>query len=84
MKLLYFAWIRERIGRPAETLETLPPEIVTVTDLVPWLRDRGPEYAEAFKRPDLVRAAINQIHVKPDTPIAGAREIAVFPAVTGG
>jgi molybdopterin synthase sulfur carrier subunit len=83
MKLLYFAWVRERIGRPGETLD-LPPGIVTVGDLVLWLRERGPEYVEAFKRPDLVRAAINQQHVKPDAPIAGAREIAFFPPVTGG
>ena len=83
MKLLYFAWIRERIGRPGETVE-LPPGITTVADLVTWLRARGPEYAEAFKRPDIVRAAINQTHVKPDASIAGAREIAFFPPVTGG
>lgn len=83
MKLLYFAWIRERIGRAGETLE-LPPNIVTVADLVAWLKARGPEYGEAFARPHLVRAAINQTHVKPDTPIAGAREIAFFPPVTGG
>ncbi len=83
MKLLYFAWVRERIGRAGETLE-LPAEIRTVADLVAWLKTRGPEYAEAFARPDLVRAAINQEHVKPDAPIAGAREIAFFPPVTGG
>lgn len=83
MKLLYFAWVRERIGRAGETLE-LPAEIVTVADLVAWLRERGPEYGEAFAKPDLVRVAINQNHVKPNTPIAGAREIAFFPPVTGG
>jgi molybdopterin synthase sulfur carrier subunit len=83
MKLLYFAWVRERIGRPAETI-TLPEGLVTVADLVAWLRARGPEYAEAFARPELVRAAINQLHVKPDAPIAGAKEIAFFPPVTGG
>jgi sulfur-carrier protein len=83
MRLLYFAWVRERIGRAGETLE-LPSEIRTVAELVTWLRTRGPEYAEAFARPDLVRAAINQEHVKPDTPISGAREIAFFPPVTGG
>lgn len=83
MRLLYFAWVRERIGRAGETLD-LPGEVRTVAELVTWLRARGPEYAEAFARPDLVRAAINQEHVKPDTPIAGAREIAFFPPVTGG
>lgn len=83
MKLLYFAWIRERIGRAGETLE-LPADVATVADLVAWLRMRGPEYGEAFARPELVRAAIDQTHVKPDTPLAGAREIAFFPPVTGG
>ena len=83
MKLLYFAWVRERIGRAGETLE-LPEDVRTVADLVGWLRGRGPEYEEAFARPELVRTAINQEHVKPDTPIAGAREIAFFPPVTGG
>jgi len=82
-KLLYFAWVRERIGRSAETLE-LPAGLVTVADLVAWLQTRGPEYAAAFERPGLVRAAIDQTHVKPDAPIAGAREIAFFPPVTGG
>ncbi len=83
VKLLYFAWVRERIGRPGESLE-LPAGLTTVRDLVGWLVTRGPEYAEAFAKPDLVRAAINQTHVKPDAPIAGAREIAFFPPVTGG
>lgn len=83
MKLLYFAWVRERIGRPSETV-TLPPGLITIGDLVAWLRTRGPEYAEAFARPEVVRAAINQMHVKPDATIAGAREIAFFPPVTGG
>lgn len=83
MKLLYFAWVREKIGRPSETV-SLPDGLVTIADLVGWLRARGPEYAEAFARPDLVRAAINQSHVKPDALLAGAKEIAFFPPVTGG
>ncbi len=83
LKLLYFAWVRERIGRPAETIE-LPSHLLTIADLVAWLRTRGPEYSEAFARPELVRAAIDQSHVKSDAPIAGAREIAFFPPVTGG
>ena len=83
VKLLYFAWVRERIGRPAETIE-VPVAVKTIGELARWLAARGPEYAEAFARPDLVRAAIDQSHVKPDAPIAGAREIAFFPPVTGG
>lgn len=83
MKLLYFAWVRERVGVSSETV-TLPPGLVTIADLVAWLSTRGPEYAEAFARPEVVRAAINRTHVKPDAAIAGAREIAFFPPVTGG
>ncbi len=83
VELLYFAWVRERIGKGAETVE-LPAGIVTVRDLVTWLAARGPEFAHAFERPEVVRAAIDKAHVRPDAPIAGAREIAFFPPVTGG
>ena len=83
VRLLYFAWVREKIGLASEDVE-LPAGIATVADLVDWLEQRGPQYGEAFARPDLVRAAINQTHVKHDAPIAGAREIAFFPPVTGG
>jgi molybdopterin synthase sulfur carrier subunit len=82
-KLLYFAWVRERIGKAEETL-ALPADVKTIAELVAWLRARGPEYAEAFSRPDVVRAAIDRTHVKPSASIAGAREIAFFPPVTGG
>ena len=83
VKIVYFAWVRERIGKPEETLE-LPSGIETVADLVGWLRSRGPEYVHAFAKPEVVRAAIDQSHVKPAASIAGAREIAFFPPVTGG
>jgi molybdopterin synthase sulfur carrier subunit len=83
VELLYFAWVRERIGRSGETVE-LPAGIATVGDLARWLASRGPEYAAAFERPDLVRAAVDQTHVKPGASILGAREIAFFPPVTGG
>lgn len=83
VKLLYFAWVRERVGKSSESLE-LPDDVRSVGDLVAWLMARGPEYVEAFAKPGLVRAAIDQTHVKPDAPIAGAREIAFFPPVTGG
>ena len=82
-RLLYFAWIRERIGKAEETL-ALPAQLTTVGELVTWLRARGPEYAEAFARPEVVRAAIDQTHVKPTAGIKGAREIAFFPPVSGG
>ncbi|MCC6775538.1 MAG: molybdopterin converting factor subunit 1 [Hyphomicrobiales bacterium] len=83
MKLRYFAWVRERVGKPEEDLD-LPASIATVTELVQWLRGRGEEYARAFENPKVVRAAIDRAHVKPDTAIAGAREIAFFPPMTGG
>jgi molybdopterin synthase sulfur carrier subunit len=83
MKLVYFAWVRERVGRPEETV-TPPAEVATVGDLIGWLKGRGEEYAHAFEKAGVVRAAIDKVHAKPDAPIAGAREIAFFPPMTGG
>jgi molybdopterin synthase sulfur carrier subunit len=83
VKLRYFAWVRERIGKAEENLD-LPPGIATVADLVDWLSRRGEEYAHAFDNPRVIRAAIDRSHVKPDAPIAGAQEIAFFPPMTGG
>jgi molybdopterin synthase sulfur carrier subunit len=83
MKLLYFAWLRERIGKNAEEIE-LPADVATVADLVAFLTSRGEEYAHAFENPGVVRAAIDRAHVKADALIAGAREIAFFPPMTGG
>lgn len=83
VQILYFAWVRERIGKASETLE-VPPGVTTIADLVAFLRRRGPEYMAAFARPEVVRAAIDKSHVKSDAAIAGAREIAFFPPVTGG
>jgi sulfur-carrier protein len=83
VKLVYFAWVRERIGKAGETVE-LPASVRTVADLAAWLKARGPEYEAAFAKPDVVRAAIDQVHAKPQASIAGAKEIAFFPPVTGG
>jgi molybdopterin synthase sulfur carrier subunit len=83
MKIVYFAWVRERIGRAEESLDP-PPEVATVGDLVSWLAGRGEEYAHAFENPGIIRAAIDRTHAKPDAPIAGAGEIAFFPPMTGG
>ena len=82
MKVLYFAWVRERIGKAEETIDP-PASVRTVSDLMQWLIGRGDEYARAFEKP-VIRAAIDQTHVKPDAAIAGAREIAFFPPMTGG
>ena len=83
MKLLYFAWVRERIGKGEEVVEP-PAGVATVADLVTWLAGRGEEYAFAFENPKIIRAAINRTHVKPNAAIAGAKEIAFFPPMTGG
>ena len=83
MKILDFAWIRERVGKAEEEL-SLPATVQTVGDLVQWLRGRGEEYAYAFDNPKVVRAAIDRVHVKPEAKLAGAREIALFPPMTGG
>ena len=81
--LRYFAWVRERIGKTEEVVD-LPAELRTVGDLVTWLAGRGEEYAHAFENPKVVRAAIDRSHVRPDAGLAGAREIAFFPPMTGG
>ncbi len=83
MKLLYFAWLRERVGKPDEEIE-LPAHVSTIADLIEWLAGRGEEYAHAFENRNVIRAAIDHVHVKADTPIGTAREIAFFPPMTGG
>ena len=83
MKAVYFAWVRERVGKTDEVLAP-PPDVVTVADLLEWLRTRGENYAHAFAEAGAIRAAIDRGHVKHEAPIAGAREIAFFPPMTGG
>jgi molybdopterin synthase sulfur carrier subunit len=80
---MYFAWVRERIGKGEEVVEP-PSGVATVADLMGWLAGRGEEYAFAFENPKLIRAAVNRTHVKPEAAIAGATEIAFFPPMTGG
>ena len=83
MRILYFAWLRERIGTGSEEV-TPPMHVVTVGDLVDWLKGREPRYAAAFADVSAIRAAIDQEQADFDTPLAGAREVALFPPVTGG
>lgn len=84
VKLRYFAWVREKVGRAEEDVR-LPADIATVADLVAWQRLRGPEFADAFASGrNVVRAAVDHRHVKPDASVTTAREIAFFPPVTGG
>jgi molybdopterin synthase sulfur carrier subunit len=83
VKLLYFAWVRERIGKGEEVVE-LPAGVSTIADLMTWLAGRGEEYAFAFENPKVIRAAINRTHVKSNATIVGAKEVAFFPPMTGG
>jgi molybdopterin synthase sulfur carrier subunit len=83
IEVLYFARIRETIGRSAESLSP-PDSVTTIADLVDWLAAQGGGYAEAFADRNRLRAAVDQCFVDPATPIAGAREISLFPPVTGG
>ncbi len=83
MKLVYFAWLRERVGKTEEVV-TVPEQVATVADLMEWLAGRGEEYAYAFENRNVIRAAIDHAHARPDAVIANAREIAFFPPMTGG
>jgi molybdopterin synthase sulfur carrier subunit len=83
MKVKYFAWVRERVGKAEEIIEP-PPGVRTVDDLMAWLAKQDEGYAHAFETPKVIRAAIDHAHVKSDTAIAGASEIAFFPPMTGG
>jgi molybdopterin synthase sulfur carrier subunit len=83
MRLLYFAWVKEKAGVASEEIEP-PAGVATIAELIEWLKARGPEFENAFARSEVIRAAIDQSHVRHDAKIAGAREIAFFPPVTGG
>lgn len=83
MKLLYFAWVKTRIGLSQEEV-TPPPEVATVGDLMTWLAGRGPGYAAAFAEPERLRAAVNQDFARPEAAVAAGDEVAFFPPVTGG
>lgn len=79
--VLYFAWVRERIGLPKEKVET---QAATVNDLVAELIAREERYAAAFADTSALRVAIDQELTDFDAPLAGAREVAFFPPMTGG
>jgi molybdopterin synthase sulfur carrier subunit len=83
VKVLYFAWVRERVGKSEEEIAP-PADVATVGDLIAWLSRRDQGYAHAFEKPNVIRAAIDHAHVKHDAKIAGAGEIAFFPPMTGG
>ncbi len=77
MDVLYFAWVREGVGKGQERVDP-PAEVVTVADLIDWLGH------DVLRDKAKLRAAIDQQFVPLDAPIAGAREVAIFPPVTGG
>lgn len=79
--LVFFAWVRERIGLPRERVET---QAATVTDLVAELRGREERYAAAFADLSALRVALDQELSEFDAPLAGVREVAFFPPMTGG
>ena len=81
MNVMYFAWVRERIGVPQETVET---EAVTVNDLISELKTREERYAAAFADVSALRVALDQELSDFDAPLAGVREVAFFPPMTGG
>jgi molybdopterin synthase sulfur carrier subunit len=83
VKLVYFAWVREQIGKPEDMLD-LPASVKTVTDLLFYLTSLGENYAQALRFADVIRVAINQEHVEHNTPLGNATEIALFPPMTGG
>jgi sulfur-carrier protein len=83
MRALYFAWVRERVGKTEEELAP-PSNIKTVGELMSWLSGQGENYAAAFANIKSMRAALDRTHVKHDALLANAREIAFFPPMTGG
>jgi molybdopterin synthase sulfur carrier subunit len=83
MTLLYFAWVRQKIGRSEESLD-LPDGVTTIAELAAYLAARGGGYADAFADIKRMRAALNQEHVKFDAALSQNDEVAFFPPVTGG
>ncbi len=83
MTILYFAWVREMVGTDSETLEP-PPGMINVAVLLDWLAGRSAVHAAALADRSRIRVALDDAFAQPDTAIDGAREVAIFPPVTGG
>lgn len=83
MKVLYFAWLRDKTGHAEEEIE-LPGDVTTVGALVDWLKARSAGHAEAFADTKVVRAAVNQEFADPADPVGPGDEVAFFPPMTGG
>jgi sulfur-carrier protein len=83
MRVLYFAWLKQKVGLAEEEVSP-PPEVTDVAGLLDWLSERSPRHADALARRGVVRVAVNQSYAKPDHPVRSGDEIALFPPVTGG
>jgi molybdopterin converting factor subunit 1 len=83
LKVLYFAWVRQKVGMAEEDIAP-PPEVRDVAGLIAFLAARSPGHAAAFADPRQLRAAVNQDFATPDAPVAPGDEVAFFPPVTGG
>lgn len=83
MKLLYFAWLKTKTGVSEETVSP-PADVGTVADLLAWLKERGPGFAEALSDTEALRVAVNQEYAELTDPVAAGDEVALFPPVTGG
>ena len=83
MKLLYFAWLKTKIGMAEEEVSP-PDEVRTVAELIAWLKGRGPSFAEALANDSVVKVAVNQEYARRDQAVHPGDEVALFPPVTGG
>lgn len=83
IKLLYFAWVREAIGCDGETVDP-PADVDTVEELVNWLSLKSERYGDVFTEKSRLRVAVDQEFAGFETSLAGVREVAIFPPVTGG
>ena len=83
MKILYFAWLRQKIGIDSEKIE-LPSHITDVAGLIEWLKKRNENFAEALSDFKSIRVAVNQEFAEPDALVAQGDEVAIFPPMTGG
>ena len=83
MRVLYFAWLKQKTGVAEETLEPTP-EVSTVAELTEWLKTRHPGFAEALEGGKRIKVAVNQSYADPGDPVKAGDEVAFFPPVTGG
>ena len=83
MKVLYFAWLKQKVGAAEEEV-TPPAEVADVAGLLDWLATRSPRHRDALANRSVVRVAVNQSYARPNHPVRRGDEIALFPPVTGG